>query len=140
MTDTGARTDAATRRALPSLEGPIPALFCAAGAAVLTIGALPWVAVLAGSQGIGWVLRALAVVAVLGGIFVLLVGIGLVRARTALRAHAARAAQEAALDTELNVALAHAQAGAEPVAGQACDDHDACASCDASCALNALRT
>jgi hypothetical protein len=79
----------------------------------------------------------LAAVAVLAGLFVLLVGIGLLRARSAVRAHAAHVALETELDSELNATLAEA----EPVAGhEACDDHVACASCDASCALNALRS
>ena len=120
-------------RALPSLAGPIPALFCAAGAVVSAVGALPWIAVLAGADGITWPIRVLATLALVVGGFTVLVGIGLFRARNAMRA----ADAETLLDAELSAA---ADAHAATSAGHAaCAPDTACAGCDASCALNALR-
>ena len=108
-------------------------MFCASGAAVAVMGALPWVAALAGGpHDIGWPLRTLAAVAFLAGLFVLLIGIGLLRARAGVR----RSAGEARLDAEL---VAAAAAAAATAAHEPCAQDPACATCDASCALNALR-
>lgn len=130
---------------LPSLDGPIPALFVAAGAALTVVGALAWVAVLAGAGGITWTIRVLAGLALVVGAFVVLVGIGLFRARWAVRV----AAAQARLDAELDAA-AEAHAAAVPgrdapapdsahTAVTACADDRVCAGCDAACAVNALR-
>lgn len=75
-------------RPLPSRDGPIPALFCAAGAVLCVVGALAWLAVLSGAGGITWPVRVLAGLALVAGGFVVLVGIGLLRARGAVRAAA----------------------------------------------------
>lgn len=105
-------------RALPALAGPIPTRFCAAGTGLIVVGGLPWLAVLLGARGITWPIRVLAAVALVVGVFVVLVGIGLLRARHALRA-------------------AHARAE-----GEGCDARGpdtACAGCDSACPLDALR-
>jgi hypothetical protein len=128
--DVGSRTDA---RPLPSLTGPIPALFCLAGAVLSAVGALAWIAVLAGADGIAWPIRVLAALALAVGGFTFLVGIGLFRAR-----HAGQAAgAQALLDAQLTAAAdAHAgSAGHDP-----CVADTACAGCDATCALNSLRS
>jgi hypothetical protein len=132
--DVGRRTDV---RPLPSLAGPIPALFCGAGGVLCVVGALPWIAVLAGADGLTWPVRVLAALALMVGVFTVLVGIGLFRARHAL--HAAEG--EARLDAELTAAAdAHAHAHAGTRSGHdACAADTACAGCDATCALNALR-
>ncbi len=129
--DVGKRADV---RPLPSLNGPIPALFCLAGAVLSAVGALAWIAVLAGADGIGWPVRVLAALALAVGVFTVLVGIGLFRARHAISA----AAAEARLDAQLTAAAeTHAGASAEH---DACAPDTACAGCDATCALNALRS
>jgi hypothetical protein len=129
--DVGRRADV---RPLPSLTGPIPALFCVAGGVLCVVGALPWIAALAGADGLTWPVLVLAALALVVGVFTVLVGIGLFRARRAL--HAAEG--EARLDAELTAA-AEAHAGAAP-GHDACAADTACAGCDATCALNALRS
>jgi hypothetical protein len=120
-------------RPLPSLTGPIPTLFCAAGAVLSAVGALPWIAVLAGADGVPWPVLVLAVIALSVGGFTVLIGIGLFRARNAIRATDA----EARLDAELTAA---AEAPGTTRAGpDACVPETACVGCDATCALNALR-
>ena len=128
----GDRTDV---RPLPSLNGPIPALFCLAGGVLSAVGALAWIAVLAGADGIAWSVRVLAALALAAGVFTVLVGIGLFRARHAISA----AEAEARLDAQLTAAATAAQTGstAAPVA---CAPDTACVGCDATCALNALRS
>jgi hypothetical protein len=121
-------------RPLPSLTGPIPVLFCSAGAVLSAVGALPWIAVLAGADGIAWPVLVLAVLALAVGGFTVLVGIGLFRARDAMRAADAEARLDAALTTAADV---HA---GSPAGHDACAPDTACASCDATCALNALRS
>ena len=135
-------TRARTTDALPSLDGPIPALFCAAGLALAVVGAVPWIAALAASGStVGWPIRILGVAAILVGVFVMLVGVGLFRARNALRA----AADEAELDASLMAAAAEATRSTEVNESDRASAHDACAaptacaSCDATCALSALR-
>ena len=131
-----------TNGPLPSLDGPIPALFCAAGVALAVVGALPWIALVTGHGGsTGWAIRIIGVLAFAIGVFVALVGIGLFRARSGLRAAAAEA--------ELDGALVAAAAAANPVGGDtvaggppgspSCATEAACATCDATCALSALR-
>lgn len=124
-----------TNATLPSLDGPIPALFCAAGVVLAAVGALPWIAVLsAHGAAAGWPIRALGVLGFAVGVFVMLVGVGLFRARNGLRA----AAAEAQLDSVL-VAAAAAAAGPGSDPHDPCAPDTACASCDATCALSALR-
>jgi hypothetical protein len=118
-----------TNGALPSLDGPIPALFCAAGVLLAVVGGLPWMAALAGPAGAAsWPLRTVGVLAFAVGVFVVLVGVGLFRARNGIRAAAAEAALDATLVT------ASTEQASNP-----CAPDTACASCDATCALSALR-
>jgi hypothetical protein len=139
ITDTGrvSSPNHRTNAALPSLDGPMPALFCAAGVALAVVGALPWAAALAGDgEAAGWPIRILGVLAFAVGVFVALVGIGLFRARDGLRA----AAAEAELDTALVAAAASALTNTyNTEVHDPCATDTACASCDATCALSALR-
>jgi hypothetical protein len=124
VTGTADAADRPTAPELPSLDGPIPALFCAAGIALTVVGAVPWIAVTSGADGVQWPIRLLAVVALLVGVFVVLVGIGLFRARSTLRTAVAGSSPDGH-GADLPAAV--------------CADHVACAGCDASCALNELR-
>jgi hypothetical protein len=132
ITDTGQVSSARDQpnAALPSLDGPIPALFCAAGVLLAVIGGLPWISALTSSgQSFGWSVRILGLLAFVVGIFIALVGVGLFRARSGLRA----ASAEAELDSTLVAAAAAADTH------DACATDTSCASCDATCALSALR-
>ncbi len=134
MSASGALGDRPDVRALPTLTGPIPALFCSAGAVLSAVGALAWIAVLTGADGVAWPILVLATLALAVGVFTVLVGIGLFRARHAILA----AESEARLDAQLAAAAdehARTQAGHD-----ACATDTACAGCDATCALNALRS
>lgn len=101
-----------------ALRAAVP--FTTAGAAVTVIGALTW---LTGS----WVLRAAGLVAVAVGGYVLLVGIGLLRARAERR----RRAAQASVDAAVLATAAEATAGFEAN----CPSGQPCGSCDSTCAL-----
>ena len=104
-------------------------LLIVAGGALALVGVLPWIAAAAGSDAGTWALRLLGAVAVLGGIFIALVGVGLRRAAVALQERRA----EAALDAAMMAIVEHDECARGGTA-----EH-ACATCDASCALAGLK-
>ena len=107
----------------------LASLLIAAGGALVLIGVLPWIAAVAGGHAGTWALRLLGAVAVVGGIFVALVGVGLRRAAVALRDRRA----EAALDAAVMAIVEEEECASGGTAAHAC------ATCDASCALAGLK-
>ena len=99
------------------------------------VGALPWIAVLsAHGAAAGWPIRALGVLGFAVGVFVMLVGVGLFRARNATARGRGRGPTGQ---------RAGGRGGRRRRAGlgphDPCAPDTACASCDATCALSALR-
>jgi hypothetical protein len=99
-------------------------LFTFAGAVLAVFGAIPWLVHLSGAaSGDDAMLLVLATVAIVGGAFVALMGVGLVRQVDALR----RAGDERRLDEAVLAAAAAAEA--------APDCATPCRTCTASCVL-----
>lgn len=112
-------------------------LFIVAGSVLAVLGVTPWLLFLVGAADAGDpALLVLAGVAIVGGIFVALVGLGLVRRLDAL--------ELAADERRVDAAVLGATAAATTPPGQptaAADDcGKSCATCTASCALDALRS
>lgn len=112
-------------------------LFMIAGSVLAVLGVTPWLVFISGgADAHSPALLVLAGGAVVGGIFVALMGLGLVRRLDALE----RAADERRLDAAVLTATAAAAAAtADSSDPAAADCGESCSTCTASCALHALR-
>lgn len=110
-------------------------LFVVAGSALAILGTVPWIVFVVGGDTSDPTLLVLATVAIVGGIFVALVGLGFLRRLDALE----RAADERRLDAALLAGTVAPAAGGQSNATVG-DCGESCATCTASCALNALRS